>query len=241
MPGGGGGRLAEVCELTIVENRRPTTDEKRMQLKSRLVEIEDALMGSSSFSEPEKKKLLDHARNLSAEILTIAPNEPESHYIAGLTLYEIGFEHADGSVAERHFLEALSLDPNHLYARIYLGHYYFDNGNYLRALAEFELIDVGVMLAMGMQWRALKLDELRICCKLYLDSPSLRGEQFTAFGNEVFAADLEDIPVSSELIAALSRTGGRSIWQRISRTDVINLVQEICERLEISLDGILGV
>ena len=110
---------------------------------------------------------------LAVEAATTAavaePDDPEASYLAGLCAY-----YADDTSATRRYLtRALSLQPGHAFARLYLGHQLYDEGRFGDALEAFERVDGSVFLDFGQHWRSLKLDELRLCCRLYLGDANL--------------------------------------------------------------------
>ena len=199
---------------------------------SLLVEIEEALMNASISTGAEREQSFDRAKKLVAELLAVVPNEADSNYAAGLTMYEYGLEQKeDGSLAESYFLKALSLDPTHQFARLYLGHYYYDNDKHAKALSLFEEVEEEYFLSIGQKWRVLKLHELILCCKLYLNSESVREEHFLSLADEFLTTDPEEVPVPAELITALVKTGGNPIWDKVNRSKVIRLIRETCKKL----------
>jgi hypothetical protein len=96
-------------------------------------------------------------------------NTADMQFTLGYAWYMHPGEHL--SRADRvitHLQNALQIDPNHKYAKLYLAHHLFDCGEYastLKLLGEFgptEFDDV------GQGWRDSKTAELILCCQLRL-------------------------------------------------------------------------
>jgi tetratricopeptide (TPR) repeat protein len=64
--------------------------------------------------------------------------------------------------AERYFKAALELDPFNAYARLYLGHCYYDSGAYQLAMECFLLVEKGDLP----EFLQMKVDEMVVCCNL---------------------------------------------------------------------------
>lgn len=202
------------------------------RFNSLLAEVDEALMEASASTGAERKQSLTHAQKLVAELLAIAPDDADSNFAAGLTMYESWPEQEeDESLTEKYLLKALSVNPNHQLAKLYLGHHYYDNGKYEQALPLFEGVEEEHFLSIGQKWRVLKLHELILCCKLYLNDQSLSGDHFISLANEQLTADPEDVPVPIELITALVKTESNSVWNKVNRPDVLQLLRKTCEKL----------
>lgn len=105
----------------------------------------------------------------------------------------------------RHLVEALRLDPEHRYARLYLAHHYFDTDQFeaaLRILLEF---DAQEFAEQGQGWRDVKVAELILGCSLEL----LDAAQVTNSLNELLArasrVNVDDLPAPTELARVLHR------------------------------------
>lgn len=67
---------------------------------------------------------------------------------------------------QKYLKEVLRLEPNHLFARLYLAHYYFDIGNYIHTEKLLSSIDEDAFSEIGQAWRDAKNAELLLCCHL---------------------------------------------------------------------------
>lgn len=108
--------------------------------------------------------------DLCARAANLADAHPDcvnSNYIAGYAFYNADrFSTYESTIAKRYLTLALRLDPHHTFARLYLGHAYFDCGEYEDALREFELVETSQLEDAGQVWRIAKLTELELCCKM---------------------------------------------------------------------------
>jgi tetratricopeptide (TPR) repeat protein len=207
--------------------------EKENSIKKQLAAVEDILTRAACADmEDERNALLATARALAIRYLESAPDDPEFNYAAGLVMYNSFVEDEPyGSLAEKYLGKAIDLEPSHQFARLYLGHYYYDTGQYGKALSCFEMVDAKVFLALNQKWRLLKLQELMLCCKLRLQPQSITEDDFRTLIREYIKSSPEDAPVPSELLRVLAETKESPVWQIVNRNLIRDLVVEMVERL----------
>ena len=90
--------------------------------------------------------------------------------------------------AEELFQQALAIDPSNAYARLYLGHCYYDGGEYKKAEETFLLVnkeDLPDFLRM-------KVDEMILCCRINLSSLEERLGEVRAFINKYSSENYRD-------------------------------------------------
>ncbi|MDZ7644951.1 MAG: hypothetical protein U5K76_12515 [Woeseiaceae bacterium] len=89
------------------------------------------------------------------------------------------------------------------FAHMYLGHEYFDTCQYPQALAEFSKVDLHRISEAQRPWRAAKMNELIICCKLRLDASQDVAPAIDALRHEYNALREMYKPVPEELARTL--------------------------------------
>jgi tetratricopeptide (TPR) repeat protein len=198
-----------------------------------VVELLDC--ASSADGEGARAQCLANAREAVAECLKVEADSADVNYIAGLVMYRsFCIDERYGERAEEYLRRANRLNPNHQFARLYLGHYYYDIGEYSRALEYFESVNENYFTSIDQVWRVLKLHELILCCKMFVASRELTEGSFEALAKEYLAASPEDVPVPTEIVAALAKTVNSSIWSTIDREVMDKVVLEMIERLDVS-------
>lgn len=180
----------------------------------------------------ERARLLAPARETVQKCLRIASDDVEVNYVAGLVMYHsFCLESEYGSRAETYLQNAVNLSPEHEFARLYLGHYYYDTGEYQKALAYFETIEEDYFLSMGQRWRILKLHELILSCKVFLNSPDITTDSFELLAQEYLNVAAEDVPLPLELVSTLASPKVSTIWNTVDRIYVRDLIVEMTKKL----------
>ncbi len=194
--------------------------------------IHDLLFQADSLETAEESNiLLAKARDILQKYLRDDEPDPESWYVAGLTFYEsFAIEINYGKEAERCLSKAILLDPEHQFARLFLGHYYYDIGSYEEALARFEKVQEGYFISVGKFFRVLKLHELILCCKLRLNDQDLTINNFIHLIKELDQSEPEDVPVPLEMADCLVKTKESTIWQRVDRVSLLKLFIAFIEK-----------
>ncbi len=94
----------------------------------------------------------------------------EFNYLLGYAYYKAPEKTAQIWQEAEHFLHrATALNPNHELARYYLACVLFDRRRYPESLAEFNKVSQDAFVRAGQAWRVVKIQELRLCCSLYIE------------------------------------------------------------------------
>ena len=198
-----------------------------------VVELLDS--ATSADAEESRAQCLADAREAVIDCLKAEADSADVNYIAGLVMYRsFCIDERYGERAEEYLRKATGLNPDHQFARLYLGHYYYDIGEYSRALECFKSVNENYFTSIDQVWRVLKLHELILCCQMFVASRDLTEGSFETLAKDYVAASSEDVPVPTEILAALAKTVNRSIWSTIDRGVVEKVVLEMIERLDVS-------
>lgn len=118
-----------------------------------------------------RSQLLEQA--ISALSAPDTAHTAETHYALGYAWYLHPQEAAiRDSKVTWHLQKALEIDPGHRFARLYLGHYYYDRRRFADALAALSSLEDDEFAALGQVWRDAKVAELLLCCMLQLGDRS---------------------------------------------------------------------
>ena len=198
-----------------------------------VVELLDC--ASSASASEDRAQYLADARQAVVNCLKTEADNADMNYIAGLVMYRsFCIDERYGEKAEEYLRKANRLNPDHQFALLYLGHYYYDIGEYSCALEYFESVNENYFTSIDQVWRVLKLHELILCCRMFLASSDLTEGSFETLAKEILAASSEDLPVPTEILSALRKTVNSSIWSTIDRKVVEKLILETIERLDVS-------
>jgi tetratricopeptide (TPR) repeat protein len=189
----------------------------------------------STSIKKDRAELLATARRKVSQCLEIQSEGAEINYVAGLVMYySFSSNEKYGQASEKYFQKAVKINPQHQFARMYLGHYNYDIQEYKKALSYFEAVNKDYFISIDQRWRILKLHELILCCKMLLDYSDITTESFDELTREYLNSPWEDVPVPFELMAALVKTKNHQIWTKVDRKSIINLVIETIEKLSFS-------
>ena len=166
----------------------------------RLVEIYE-----TSYGESDEHLLSQTLHQLIKELGFLTSSEPENadaFHLIGLCWYKLPEASAERErKAEEAFRSCLAIDPEHQYANLFLGHVLFDMRRYEEALERFVKVDPNFFIARTQQWRVVKNDELRLCCRLELRRASVAFHEVDTLC-ERYEADPE-LPVPGEIVSCL--------------------------------------
>ena len=186
----------------------------------RLIEIYE-----TTYGESDEHLLSQTLNQLIKELgcLTSAqPKNSDAFHLLGLCWYELPKISADTlRHAEKAFRDALAIDPEHQYANLFLGHVLFDTMRYGEADQRFAMIDPEFFIARTQQWRVVKNDELRLCCRLELEPASVAFHELDAICQR-YETDRE-LPVPGEIVSCLDHLvkrgglGAESLQKYVSR------------------------
>src|SRR5262245_53479043 len=111
----------------------------------------------------QQRTLLCSATTLAENCVRLHPDNANAWYVAGVAAYDSIDLDPDPALHKRvelYLTRAIELDENHQFARLYLGHEYFDQGKYDIALSNFERVTQPYFVGIHQKWRALKTREL---------------------------------------------------------------------------------
>jgi tetratricopeptide (TPR) repeat protein len=184
-----------------------------------------------SESREQRDTALAEARELAEKCVLANPDNPSCWFMAGLATYDsFAVDESYGSQVESYLKRALELDNKHQFARLYLGHYYYDIGRYEDALSHFERITEDYFLLADKAWRILKLHELILCCKLRLSRSDINVDSFRSLIQEFDRSHPDDVPVPLEMAETLAETKESPVWQIVNRTQVLRLFIDFVEK-----------
>lgn len=107
------------------------------------------------------------AIQIAEDLLRDDPTKADYHFLLGYGWYNLDdaepIERA--KLTQRHFREALRLDPDHFHSRLYLAHELFDEKRYREARDEFERCASRPEARSLHEWQRLKLRELILACQ----------------------------------------------------------------------------
>ncbi len=131
-------------------------------------------------------------------------SQPECvHLVRGVAGYHFPELTDDGQECERDLMLAALRPSLAITARFYLGCHCFDHRRFKDALEHWNSIDTGVFVENGQSWRALKVEELRLCCEI--ESGRFAGvlEKFSRWRDAVFDTPEDGVPAPLEMLCSL--------------------------------------
>ena len=208
----------------------------RDSLRKLCAEVEGLLDEATVTKVAERRnELLAQARQNVIDCLMQAPEDPFINYLAGLTMYKSFCEDETyGPKAEYYLSKASSLDPTNQFACLFLGHLYFDTKRFQEALARFTTVDQGYFKSINQLWRVLTINELILCCRLFLNDYSLSMDDFDVLVSEFLSTEPIDVPIPWEIIDCLSKTRTHSVWRVLDRGRAQTQIIEMLEGIDLS-------
>jgi tetratricopeptide (TPR) repeat protein len=183
----------------------------------------------------QQRSLLRSANTLAENCVRLNPDNVTAWCAAGLAAYHsIGVDPDPGlhNRVERYLTRALELDEDHQFARLFLGHEYYDEGKYDMALSHFERVAQPYFVGIKQEWRALKIRELILCCKLRLGYP-VSISSIRKVIDDTVQGWPEDAMLPWELAATIAQTKDSKIWRNINRTEVVRLFLYLVKQLNL--------
>jgi tetratricopeptide (TPR) repeat protein len=159
--------------------------------------------------ESKQEMLLTKARLKMADMLVSYPENADLHHLMGLCWYRDNQDTVNAMLlAEQSFKSVLELESEHQYAKLYLGHVYFDTQRYEQALNLFAKVDADYFNERMQLWRNLKNAELILCCRMYLNLDEVilsDVEDLCALYETANSLDRTDVPVPQEILACIAK------------------------------------
>ena len=115
-------------------------------------------------------KHLNIAKSLIEECITENSKDYNCWYVLGLIWYWFPQDYKDRNKnCEKSLKRAIEIRPDYNWSIMYLGHLYFDEKKYKKALKLFEKLNHKYFVELDLYWRVIKYQELILCCKFYLN------------------------------------------------------------------------
>lgn len=190
---------------------------------------------------------LSRARALLADVISGADADADAFHLLGLCWYELP-DGGDDALreAEAAFRAALTKEPDHQYANLYLGYVLFDTGRYREAYARCSDVNATYFAQRDQQWRVVKNEELKLCCRLQIDPDSVDREEVKVLCERYETDPVVEFIVPREIVVciealivtdaiAAERAADYAAWilRMLERTDNlgINSLQSAIARL----------
>jgi tetratricopeptide (TPR) repeat protein len=171
-----------------------------------------------TFDESDEHRL-SRTRNLLIKDLgcltSAEPENSEAFHLLGLCLYDLPISTDTQRQAEAAFRGALAIDPEHQYANLYLGHVLFDMQRYKEADECFARIDTEFFVNKQ-RWRVVKNDELRLCCRLQLDTAAVSFPELDALCERYETDPVVEYILPQEIVLCLDELASRDALPSVS-------------------------
>ena len=184
--------------------------------------------------ESDERLLSKSLNNLISEVryltTTVESENADAFHMLGLCWYRLPQTSADTQrQAEKAFRSALAIDPEHQYANLFLGHVLFDMKRYEEADERFARIVPEFFVAKSQQWRVVKNDELRLCCRLELEAAAVSFHELDTLC-ERYETDPEvEGIVPQEIVLCLDELASRGAFPRESLKTFVSRVLAMLE------------
>ena len=137
---------------------------------------------------------------------TFIEKQPDARifYALGCCWYDMPYESPERILNVKMWLtRALEMNPSHHFARLYLGHYFFDNREYGIAHELFCKIPYGYFKNYHQEWRDIKRQELVLCCEFYTNTKKITIENMASLQEVYVTTTEEERPVPIEFIICI--------------------------------------
>jgi len=164
------------------------------------------------------------ANELIREAIDLLSNKNKSsdkdafdYYVLGYAWYLLRIESDERCYnVENNFKLSIEKNTENNWPKLYLGHYYFDIGEYENALAFFSSVKGDEFLEFDQVWRLLKLKELIICCKLYLNNMDFCIDEYVSLYEKEDAVNRPEIHELKSCFMVVADSLGKSVREKIS-------------------------
>jgi tetratricopeptide (TPR) repeat protein len=176
-----------------------SSEEARIEVSELLVKI------ACEDEAGNKRILLDKAYLTLENALSLDKNNSCLHHLVGLCCYDEPIWTDDIKVRmESSFKKVLEIDETHQFASLYLGHFYFDEKKYDKALPFFSAVRKRFFRKIDQRWRLLKNAELILCCHLYLHYERVTLNEINYVCSIYERFNRVDAPVTTEIVVCLA-------------------------------------
>lgn len=132
-----------------------------------------------------------------------------AHLVKGYAAYHFPTLTQGAISVEDELNAVLCTKPGDTTARFYLACHFFDVGNFKKAYHHFSLLDCSQFRESGQIWRAIKVDELRLCCEAAMEMYDSFCSGLSQLVDKVVSADRGNIPSPTELVCCFESHGKR--------------------------------
>lgn len=188
--------------MTMAENRESTRPTDPRYLKGLdLIELRHAA------NDPAEKvaRRVRTAIQIAEELLREDSTRADYHFLLGYGWYNLDdaepIERA--TQTQRHLREALRLDPDHFYSRLYLAHELFDEKRYDDARNELERCVSRPQIQDLHEWQRVKMRELILACQWYLNPHAFDLKVGMTFVDQLCDLPEDERPRPTELIECI--------------------------------------
>lgn len=166
-----------------------------MSISKQFGQISELIEQAELGSEPACRAI-----RMASEFADIQVNDSTANFYAGYAWYVLANSGSHRNKKVQLYLSrAIRIDPSNAIARMYLGHYKFDTGDFRNALEHFDAVDFQDIGVASRPWRRVKLQELTICCKLHIDPSTVAEIDVQRLRRAYNDLDDESVPVPEEL------------------------------------------
>jgi len=179
-----------------------------------------------------KVELWDRVQQEAISYRNDHPENPEAYYILGYIYFEMPRRtDKQSKLAADAFTLCLAKKPDHQLALYHISIIRFLEGHYPAALATLNKIHYDYFFAIAQPWRILKIEELKLACRLYL------GEEVPLAKFEAFAKlcvtlleDRAEVPSLLEISRCLNDMLDRKLLSKINEAPqkiIANLITSL--------------
>jgi len=145
------------------------------------------------------------AISLAEDGLKNEPGKAQYNYLLGCVFHSKGVrENRIYPEVETYLTRYLQLKPDHEFSLCLLGFHLFDRHLYQQALSFLEKVDPDYFSRIDQEWRRLKILELRVSCRLYLNPAAVPLSDIQNLAEEYRRfPDMALVPMPLEIVMVL--------------------------------------
>ena len=152
--------------------------------------------------------------------------EPKRDLLRGYILYHFGHSLAAHRTCAEYFENVLKHEPDNDTALLYLGHYYFDNGDYHESRIWLRRVHAEHYISAHQRWRTLKIRELIAACDIMLGDLDQIADDLTSLVADLQSASNDEFAVPSELIRSIAANADVLVSE-VSREMLVSLAERL--------------
>ena len=128
----------------------------------------------------------------------------DSRILRAYLAYHFPCEETYRICVESELLSVVRTAPANTTALLYLAHYYYDNCEYHLALTQLNKLNPSTYEKEEQYWRALKIRELALASRLYMDASSVEADDVSGLLTDMMQLDASEVSVPVELVCSLA-------------------------------------